>query len=173
MKCETCQRHLVKTRVAEYNYQERGVSNVFLGNIDVLECSACGSRVPIISRITELHEVMAEAFALKPTPLTGEEIRFIRKQLKLTAKEFARYIGIDHTVLSRWENNRKPPGRVSDRLVRLFYFRYMEEVQSRTFAKHILDDITANKTSTRIEVTFPSNNPALYSYSSPDDLAPA
>lgn len=173
MKCETCQRNLVKTRVAEYHYQECGVSNVFLGNIDVYECPACGSRVPIISCITELHEVMAEAFALKPTPLTGEEIRFIRKELKLTGKEFSRYLGITHTVLSKWENNKVRVGQVSDRLIRLFYFRYLEEVQQRPIDKHILSEIVVDKGTNRIEFTFPSHNPAFYSYTNPDDLAPA
>lgn len=173
MRCEICQRNLKKTRVDEYHYRESGIPNVFLGNIDVLECPSCGDRTPLIPRITELHEAMAEAFALKPRPLTGPEIRFIRKQLKLTGKEFARYIGIDHTVLSKWENGKVGVGRVSDRLVRLFYFRYMEEVEQRSFDKHILDDIIGTKGNISVEVTFPSNNPSHYSYSDGGDLAAA
>lgn len=145
--------------------------NIFLGNIDVLECPACGDRSPIIPRVSDLHEAMAEAFALKPSPLVGEEIRFIRKQLKLTGKKFAQYLGVEHTVLSKWENNRTKIGRVSERLVRLFYFRYLEEVQQRQIGGHILDGITTTSARAAVEITFPSNNPAHYSYSNPDDFA--
>lgn len=175
MKCEKCHRQLLKKRVEEYHYQECGVTNVFLADIDVLECSSCGDRSPLIPNISDLHASIAESFALKPSLLTGAELRFIRKELKLSGREFSRLLGIDHTTLSRWENGKKSPGKPSDRLVRFFYFRYLEEVEERIMSRHIIGGIadTETRPMVAVDVTFPSHNPSLYSYSDGEGFAPA
>lgn len=174
MKCETCHRNLVRKRVDEYPYDESGVPNVILCEIDVLECPECGDRSPLIPAISRVHEALAEAIALKPEPLVGKELRFLRKQMKLTGRQFARLIGVDATQVSRWENGRAALGNSTDRLVRYLYFRYIEEVQERTIQKDIIDEIAAiHDRDHVVEVKMPSHNPTLYSYSCGDDFAPA
>lgn len=174
MKCETCHRALKRKRVDEYNYKESGVPNVLLMDIDVLECPACGDRSPLIPSISVLHAAMAEAFALKPSILNGSELRFIRKELKLSAKEFAHLLGVDHSTVSRWENNKKNLGRPNDRLVRLFYFRYIEEKGKASGNRHILEDIAeTDARPASCEVKFPSNNPSHYKYFSGGGACPA
>ena len=118
---------------------------------------------------------MAEAFALKPSMLDGSELRFIRKELKLSAKEFAHLLGVDHSTVSRWENGKKRLGRPNDRLVRLFYFRYIEEQGDAVNTRHILEDIAETEASpaNAVEVKFPSHNPSLYRYSPGGGPCPA
>ena len=174
MQCDTCKRQLKKKRVKEYQYKESGLPNVLLADIDVLECPSCGTQSPLIPAVARLHEALAEAIALKPEPLHGRELRFLRKQLKLSAREFARLIGVDHSTLSRWENA-ESFGKQSDSLVRLFYFRYIEERQHRVVEKDIIDNIARVKLwrddGTCIGVRMPSHNPSLYSYSDDFEMA--
>lgn len=47
-----------------------------------------------------------------------DEIKFLRKELHLKAKELARVMGADPSVISRWENGKKTIGEASDRLLR-------------------------------------------------------
>jgi len=63
-----------------------------------------------------LMRILALAVIKKPYRLTGEEVRFLRKYLRLT--EFSRLIHVDKTTLSKSENNDDRLGDQSDRLIR-------------------------------------------------------
>jgi hypothetical protein len=67
---------------------------VFLAGIMVRECARCDVGVPIIPNIAQLHGLITERLLLKNGLLTGEEIRFLRKNAGLSGKNFARYIEI-------------------------------------------------------------------------------
>ena len=54
----------------------------------------------------------------KPYELTGEDVRFLRKYLELSAAEFANILSVDKSTLSRWENGDRALGPQSDRLIR-------------------------------------------------------
>ncbi len=101
-------------------FTESGLSDVTLKQIEVIHCEHCGNEEVIIPKIHALMRTLALAVVSKPYPLRGEEIRFLRKYLEMTQVAFARLIGIDHTNLSKWENNREKPGEQSDRLIRMF-----------------------------------------------------
>jgi transcriptional regulator with XRE-family HTH domain len=89
-----------------YRYDLSGLDNVFLAGITVYECPRCDIRVPVIPRIAQLHDVIAKGLLFKEGALSGREIRFLRKNAGMSAKEFARYIGIDSSHLSRIENGK-------------------------------------------------------------------
>lgn len=110
-----------------HRYTESGLENVYLDRIALLECESCGERAPVIPRIEELHATLARAIAIKPVPLSGPEIRFLRKQLRLSARQWAAVLHVDHATLSRWENGGQAPGGRSDILIRFAYFRNREE----------------------------------------------
>ncbi len=61
---------------------------------------------------------LAFAVISQPYRLQGEDVRFLRKYLKMTQEEFASYLDIDKTNLSKWENNQDKIGEQSDRLIR-------------------------------------------------------
>ena len=72
-----------------YRYSFSGVSNVFLSGIRVYNCPQCNTELPLIPKIEELHDLIARQIAQKPTPLTGEEIKFLRKNAGFPAAKFA------------------------------------------------------------------------------------
>src|SRR5215813_13342470 len=95
IKCDVCGTPTVVRSGQSYHYTESGWDNVYLENIELRVCEDCGTVSPRIPRILQLHETIAKAIVSKPQPLTGAEIRFLRKQLRLKAKEFAAYLRTD------------------------------------------------------------------------------
>lgn len=162
----TCGEKPEITKVALYHYEECGLPNVYLAGIDVAVCQECGERFPIIPSILNLYEKIAEAVALKPHLLTGVEVKFLRKQLGLTAAEWASYLRTDKTNVSRWENDRHPLGKQSDALIRYLYFRLLEEKENKHINNNISARITGVQNEFEEEIGFqiPADNPAAYSF---------
>jgi DNA-binding transcriptional regulator YiaG len=73
------------------------------------------------SRAKELFAAFGRTIVSKASPLTGPEVRFLRKRLGKKAIEFAPMVSLTPEYLSALENNPDPvdPGR--DKLVRLIY----------------------------------------------------
>jgi len=166
IKCDTCS-GLTKVRDGQtYHYKECGLDNVYLENVELRECEACGTATPRIRRILDLHATIARAVALKPGPLSGAEIRFLRKQLGLKAREWAVLLRIDQATLSRWENGVQQIGPQADTLIRLLYLRVFEEREGKRIPETITERIAA-PTNGQIKeaiVRVNMDNPALYSY---------
>lgn len=121
-KCEICGGALaVRKTTAErpYRYEMSGLDNVLLAGIDVRECKKCGATTPIIPKIADLHRAIVKYLIFKKGPLTGKEIRFLRKNAGITANNFAALLGIDPAHLSRIENGKTDTlGPATDKLAR-------------------------------------------------------
>jgi len=108
-------------RVAEnYNYLESGLDNVILKGIDVFRCS-CGEEVARIPSIGELHRLIGLKLVKKDSLLNGKEIRFLRKNIGVSAQKLARQMGVDNATISRWENNKQRITKSHDLHLRLIY----------------------------------------------------
>jgi len=99
-------------------YPESGLDNVQLGNVPVWICLNGHEEVEIPA-VTALHELIAHSIIRKPAPLTQAEIKFLRRRVDLSAREFAAHLGITPVHLSRVENARRRPAKSLDLLVRL------------------------------------------------------
>ena len=80
-QCPTCGSKEVSTKKGHHHFLESGLENVHLINVDVLTCKDCGEEIAFIPRSVELMKSIGEGILLKPTCLTGAEIRFLRKNL--------------------------------------------------------------------------------------------
>ena len=121
MKCDVCEAKMILKRVEFFHYVESGLPNVYLSGIEVEECPNGHGQSPRIPRMPELHELIAEAVCLKPSPLTGAEARFLRKELGMKAKDWAGYLQVDVATLSRWENGERPIVPMTDVFLRTSY----------------------------------------------------
>jgi putative zinc finger/helix-turn-helix YgiT family protein len=101
-----------------YRFAECGVDNVVLKGIELIECPACGNVDPVIPSMTELFRVIAMAMIAKPQPLTGAEVRYLRKYAGMNGEQFARMLHTDKTTLSKWENGAINIGSKTDLLIR-------------------------------------------------------
>jgi len=106
-------------KLQAYHYTECGLSKVKLEKVLVFEC-ACGTRIPEIPAIAELHFLIMIDILLKRSLLSGEEIRFLRKMAGLTQSEIAEIIGVDKTRPSKWESSSSGEeiGKENDRVLR-------------------------------------------------------
>lgn len=172
MKCERC-KGPTSVKRGTYRYTESGLDNVYLKNVEIRVCEACGTVTPRIARINELHAVIGRAIALKGEPLSGAEARFLRKHLGLKGKEWAELLRVDVTTLSRWEGEEQKIGAQSDLLIRLLYFLVLAERQGRQIPDRMTEKIEAiarGEEEPLAVLIDPSNRPS-YRYRRQSELA--
>jgi putative zinc finger/helix-turn-helix YgiT family protein len=127
MKCIKCETSLVSERTDKYQYHESGLDDVFLLNIIVHRCGTCGSALPEIPNVRQLHLVIALIIIEQKQKLSGKEIRFLRKNLGMKSKDLAAKLGYEPETYSRFENDREPIGDRGDRLMRIWYAAQKEK----------------------------------------------
>jgi len=143
MKCRHCDDDVVEEDVvATYHYSECGLSRVYLKDVPVRRCSSCEAVTMRIKGLASLHRTIALAVLSKSDRLEGEEVRFLRKHVGLSGKDFARRMGVSPEMVSRWENAKDGKfmiGAGADRLLRLLV-KTMDQIESYPVEK--LDEIT-------------------------------
>lgn len=74
--------------------------------IDAPMKKMCGEWVVDIDMV-ELQLVALRHLVYKPTRLTKDELKFIRKFLALTTTDFGRLFGVTHAAVLQWENGKR------------------------------------------------------------------
>jgi len=126
-----------------YHYRESGLPNIYLTNgYHVVETDH-GDAVSV-DRLEELHAAIAQTLVEeKPPPLTGAEVRFIRKQLNLTQESLAKCLGVQAQSVRGWERRKEGIPSTADRSVRMAYrditraySKTLDELARISSAKH-------------------------------------
>jgi len=165
MKCDVCRKGELRTKSQQtYRYKECGLDNVYLLNMEFQVCDACGIKIPRLKRMPELHATIARAIAMQPCPLRGQDIRFLRKHLGYSAKEWATLLRTNASTLSRWENNQQEIGTQSDTLIRLLYFRIRDEKEGTLSKESVVTAAAAVSAACFLNLCVNMNNPNVYSY---------
>ncbi len=82
-------------------YQDHGFGfTVTLMNVPMIEVR--GEWVPNVNQ-KELQDRVFETLVLKPSRLTGNEVRFIRLFSKMTLTQFAERFDVTHPAVLKWE----------------------------------------------------------------------
>jgi DNA-binding transcriptional regulator YiaG len=120
--CEKFAVEYTATPEQPYHYVGSGLSNVYLVGVKYWICEKCKQQAAEIPALSHLLAALGRALVAKKSPLTGPQVRFLRKRLSRRAVEFAHIIGITPQRLSTMEATENPPlseGR--DKLVRFVY----------------------------------------------------
>jgi putative zinc finger/helix-turn-helix YgiT family protein len=104
-----------------YRFVDSGLPNVYLSGVRYKTCVKCGKQSADIPAVKQLLAVIARAVVESESPLTGPEIRFLRKRIGKKSSEFGRIIGVTVEQVSRWENGHNLPEESADKLIRIFY----------------------------------------------------
>jgi len=115
-QCSNCNSPAPVER-GNYQFEEMGLP-VVLQRIKLVKCARCGNVDPIIPHMNDLMHALAWAVIGQPSKLDGREIRFLRKYVGKSAGEFAKLLHVDHTHLSKVENEHTDIGDTTDKLVR-------------------------------------------------------
>jgi YgiT-type zinc finger domain-containing protein len=101
-----------------YRFRESGLDNVVLKGIEMIKCPACGNEDPVIPNLDGLLRILALAIVTHRFPLSGSEVRYLRKYLGMSGEQFARILHTDKSTLSKWETGSVNIGSKSDLLIR-------------------------------------------------------
>jgi DNA-binding transcriptional regulator YiaG len=107
-----------------YHYTDGGLRNVWLVNGFRRHRTAYGPGVSI-DELPALHRVIGLWVVRKPKPLTGAELRFLRKALDLSPKRLAEIVGQTEQTASLWERRGRIP-KIADRFIRALYRETVE-----------------------------------------------
>ncbi|RKH69071.1 helix-turn-helix domain-containing protein [Corallococcus interemptor] len=118
MKCAHCNGPL-EFRREDRLYSECGLDNILLKDAEIGECQVCHARTYVVPHPQVLNASIARTLALKPSLLTGKEIRFLRKHLGYSGVDYAKQVGVSAETVSRWENERLEMGWSNELLLRM------------------------------------------------------
>lgn len=117
MRCTKCNQIMEQT-VKQEHVEDLGGLVVKVLNAVVVQRCACGETMTGIPDMQGLARAAAMARALNPARFTGKEVRFLRRALDMTQKDFAEKMDLSPEYISRWENDHNGIGGSSEKLVR-------------------------------------------------------
>ena len=124
MNCVECGKGPVEVRRENHRYVECGLDTVTLQNLEVRHCRECGETEWVTPDVEGLHALIANVVASKPERLLPQEIKFLRKYLGHSSKNFSQTIGVRSETVSRWESADDPQQMdlSTERFLRLMVF---------------------------------------------------
>jgi DNA-binding transcriptional regulator YiaG len=86
----------------------------------VYTCDRCAARYEGFAKVEELSREVAHHVARGEERLSPDEIRFLRKYLGYSSKDFAAFLDVSHETVSRWESraDAKPMKLATEKLLR-------------------------------------------------------
>ena len=111
----------VATKSEPYHFVGSGLANVYLVGVEFEFDEKTGLQAAGIPCLPNLLEAIGKVLVEKKTPLSADEIRFLRKRLRLASKVFAELVGLSSEQYSRVENGAVTVTPTVERVVRLLY----------------------------------------------------
>jgi DNA-binding transcriptional regulator YiaG len=84
-----------------------------------------------------LQVLIFKGLVHKPYPLTGKEIRFMRKFLELSTTEFGKKLGISHATIVKWEKEQAKISPMQESYIRMVLFECLQDNEITSLFKEI------------------------------------
>lgn len=101
-----------------YHYTESGLRNVWLRNGFAAHETPYGRGVSI-EDVDGLHKALALALVMKPSKLSGGEVRFLRKEMELSQSSLATSLGTSVQTVAMWEKGKARISGPADKMLRV------------------------------------------------------
>ncbi len=131
-----------KKKIKKFIYEGLGFP-IILRNVPVVEM--LGEEILDID-FNALQKTVLLSLCHKDSPLTGSEIKFIRKYFELTLVEFGLKFGCSHSAVLKWEKYENHFAKIevtTDVCIRLFIFSQLNR-KSGAF-KQLYDELDINQ----------------------------
>jgi putative transcriptional regulator len=122
-----------------YHYTESGLKNIWLKNGYVVKNTPYGEAVSI-QDVEGLHKLIGRIIARRPR-FTGPELRFLRKEMGMSQKGLADFVGTSEQTVSLWERGRAMP-KAADRLIKLAYLEMISK-EGNVKIKKMIEELNA------------------------------
>ncbi len=73
----------------------------------------------------------------KPSPLTGRELRFMRKFMDLTTEDLGKKLGVTHATVVKWEKEQSNMSLVQDVYIRMLFMGMLKDMEINSIFKEI------------------------------------
>jgi len=103
-----------------YHLKGVGLPNVYLLNGVTFENDPNYGKLVTIEKVNELHTVIGRCVVLKQEELTGDEMRFLRKQIGMTQVELAKLLRVTSQTVANYEKGKTEKGP-ADMAMRMIY----------------------------------------------------
>jgi hypothetical protein len=110
-ECPACNSSRIKIAAQrEYEFRESGLRNVLLlGGVQKIKCPDCRGSFTYIPKMFQAFQLINVGLLMKPAPLSGPEIKYLRKSCELNQAELAALIRSNRRpTLSEWEARDAP-----------------------------------------------------------------
>ncbi|MSP00875.1 MAG: helix-turn-helix domain-containing protein [Acetobacteraceae bacterium] len=118
-RCKACGEGTMTAALLPSYEMDLGGLTVRLVNTVIRDaCDRCDEATIEVPDLEGLAKAAALARALTPFRLAGKEIRFLRRALDMTGREFAEAMELTPETVSRWETGLRGVGGDSEKLLR-------------------------------------------------------
>lgn len=93
--------------------------------------------------LAALQRFVFQGLIHKPYPLTGKEIRFMRKFLELSTTELGEKLGVSHATVVKWENEQTKIGPTQETYIRLLLCELFKDNELLRLYKEIRPGLLA------------------------------
>jgi DNA-binding transcriptional regulator YiaG len=98
------------------------------------------------------QKAVLHILAMKPSPLTGSELRFIIDYFEMSYRDFAKIFGVSHIAVVKWEKEKSRMNPSTEIYLRLYILNYLK-VTDKEFRKFYLKFSPENLVNAEIEKT--------------------
>jgi DNA-binding transcriptional regulator YiaG len=87
--------------------------------------------------MNQLQKFVFKGLIHKPYPLTGKEMRFMRKFLELSTTELGASLGVSHATVVKWEKEQAKVSPIQETYIRMFLFERLNDNEILNLYKEI------------------------------------
>ncbi len=98
-----------------------GLPNVYLLNGVTIENDPDYGKLVTIEDLEALHRAIGLRLIAKQAPLTGDELRFLRKQLQFSQADLATRMQVSEQTVANYEKGKTEAGHPADLMIRMMY----------------------------------------------------
>src|SRR5437868_1597059 len=103
MNCSNGHGKMQEKKLSDYEVAPiLGMRSVSVKDLPAFVCSSCGEKIIEGEVLEKVHTNLLVLVLTSDYVLSGEEVRFIRKALRLSQAEFADRLGVHRTTVTRW-----------------------------------------------------------------------
>lgn len=102
LKCD-CGGILRTCSAPSFDFSDLAGLPVEVKNVPCLQCDQCGSRTLRGEIIAQIFSLLTRTLVQQQSMLAPKEIRFLRKELRLTPASLAKELGVDADTVRSWE----------------------------------------------------------------------
>lgn len=79
----------------------------------------------------------------KPYPLTGREMRFMRKFTEMSTTEFGKNLGVSHATVVKWEKEQAKVSPIQETYIRMYFLDFLMDRKLLSLYKEITPKMLA------------------------------